>query len=165
MTQSFDRNNREELMMSNPDTDRFVSNWNRIHKDTSRTLRAAPDDKLEWRPKEDMFTMRELVGHIPQAEVVLVRSALAGSTQKIPFDFSNLSATEIADTFDTHHAELVAEVSKLTAEQLKEEVEFHGRSLRRGVLLWFMTEHEIHHRGQLFTYYRLAGIEPPNLHE
>ena len=150
--------------MSSPDPERFVSNWNRIHRDTSRVLRAAPDDKLDWRPKEDMFTMRELIGHIPQAEAGLVRSALAGSTQKVPFDFSR-SAAEIADAFDSQHDELAAEVSKLTPEQLKEEIEFHGRKLRRGVLLWFVTEHEIHHRGQLFTYYRLAGIEPPNLHE
>jgi uncharacterized damage-inducible protein DinB len=150
--------------MSNPDTERFISNWNRIHKDTSRVLRAAPGDKLDWRPKEDMFTMRELIGHIPQAEAVLVRSALAGSPQKVPFD-SSRSADEIASAFDSQHEELVSEVSKLTAEQWKEEVEFHGRRLRRGVLLWLVTEHEIHHRGQLYTYYRLAGIEPPNLHE
>lgn len=151
--------------MSSPETDRFVSNWNRIHKDTSRVLRGVPDDKLDWRPKEGMFTMRELVGHMPQAELVLTRSALAGSTQTIPLDFSKLNANEIAAAFDTQHDELVAEVSKLSAEQWKEEVEFHGRTLRRGVLLWFMTEHEIHHRGQLYTYYRFADIEPPNLHE
>ena len=151
--------------MSSPDSQRFVSNWNRIHKDTSRVLRAAPDEKLDWRPKEGMFTLRELIGHIPQAEAVLVRSALVGATQKVSFDFSNLGAEEIAGRFDSQHDELVSEVSKLTAEELKEEVEFHGRTLRRGVLLWFMTEHEIHHRGQLYTYYRLAEIEPPNLHE
>lgn len=150
--------------MANPDTERFISNWNRIHKDTSRVLRAAPNDKLDWRPKEDMFTMRELISHMPQAELVLVRSALAGSSQKIPFD-SSRSAEEIASAFDRQHEELVSEVSKLTPEQWKEEVEFHGNRLRRGVLLWFMTEHEIHHRGQLYTYYRLAGIDAPNLHE
>lgn len=150
--------------MSSPDTERFVSNWNRIHKDTSRVLRAAPDDKLDWRPKEDMFTMRELIGHIPQAEVVLVRSALAGATEKVPFDFSR-SAEEIASAFDSQHDELAREVSTLTAEQWREEVEFHGKKLRRGVLLSFVLEHEIHHRGQLYTYYRLAGVEPPNLHE
>jgi uncharacterized damage-inducible protein DinB len=150
--------------MNNPDTERFISNWNRIHKDTSRVLKAAPDDKLDWRPKEDMFTMRELIGHIPQAEVVLVRSALAGSDQKIPFDFAR-SAEEIASAFDSQHEELVGEVSKLTPEQWREEIEFHGKRLRRGVLLSFVTEHEIHHRGQLYTYYRLAGVEAPNLHE
>lgn len=151
--------------MSSPDTERFVRNWNRIHKETSRVIRSAPDDKLEWRPKEEMFTLRELIGHMPQAELVLARSALAGSTQKIRFDSLNRSANEIADMFDSQHAELVGEVSRLTADQLTEEVEFHGKRMRRSVLLWGMTEHEIHHRGQLYTYYRLAGVELPNLHE
>ncbi len=151
--------------MSSPDTERFVRNWNRIHKETSRVIRSAPDDKLEWRPREEMFTLRELIGHMPQAELVLARSALAGSTQNIRFDFSNRLANEIADMFDSQHDELVGGVSKLTADQLTEEVEFHGKRMRRSVLLWGMTEHEIHHRGQLYTYYRLAGVEPPNLHE
>ena len=58
----------------------------------------------------------------------------------------------------------MAEVSKLTLDQLNEEVEAFGRKMRRIVLLWGMTEHEIHHRGQLYTYYHLAGIEPPSLY-
>jgi uncharacterized damage-inducible protein DinB len=151
--------------MSSPSNDRFLTNWNRIHKETSLLLRAAPDEKLEWRPKEGMFSMRELISHILQAEVVLVRSAIAGSAQKIPLDYSTLSANQIAGVFDSQHNELVSEVTKLTAEQLREGVEFHGHNLSRGALLWFATEHEIHHRGQLFTYYRLADIEPPNIHE
>lgn len=151
--------------MGSSDPERFVSNWNRIHKETSRVLRAAPDERLDWLPREGMFTFRELIGHIPQAEDVLVRSALAGTTQQGGFDFSNLDAQQIADAFDLQHDRLVREVMNLTPSQLKEEVEFHGRRLRRGILLWFVTEHEIHHRGQLFIYYRLAGIEPPNLHE
>src|SRR4030095_11388999 len=115
--------------MSSPDADRFIRNWNRVHMDTSRVLRAAPDDTLDWRPKEDMFTMRELIGHIPQAEAVLVRSALAGSTQKVPFDTSR-GSEEIAAAFDKQHEELAQEVSALTAEQWREEVEFHGNKLR-----------------------------------
>ena len=151
--------------MSSPQTEYFVKNWNRIHKETSRVLRAAPDDKLDWRPKEGMFTLRELIGHIPEAELVLARSALAGSTQNVPFDFSNRTAAEIGELFDSQHDELAAEVSKLTEGQLAEEVEFHGLRMRRSVLLWSMTEHEIHHRGQVYTYYRLADVEAPNLHE
>ena len=151
--------------MSSPETQRFLRKWNRIHKETSRVLRAAPDDKLDWRPKEDMFTLRELIGHIPEAEAVLARSALAGSTQNVPLDFSNRTAAEISSMFDNQHDQLADEVSQLTAEQLNAEVEFHGRHMRRIVLLSSMIEHEIHHRGQVFTYYRLAGVEPPNLHE
>jgi len=147
------------------EVDRFIRNWNRIHKDTSRIIRSAPDDKLDWRPKDDMFTLRELIGHLPEAELGLVRSALAGSIQPMEFDFANKRANEIADLFDRQHDELAVEVSQLTESQLGEEVEFHGRQVRRAVLLKGMTEHEIHHRGQLYVYYRLAGVEPSKVHE
>jgi uncharacterized damage-inducible protein DinB len=151
--------------MSCPETERFVRKWNRIHRETSRALRAAPDEHLDWRPKEGMFTLGELVRHMPEAEFALVRSAIAGSTQKASLDLTHKSVTQIAATFDREHEELAQEVAKLNLEQLSEEVEFHGQKVRRKVLLSAMTEHEIHHRGQLFTYYRLLGIEPPKLHE
>lgn len=150
--------------MSCPETEHFVSNWNRIHKQTSRALRAATDDKLDWRPQEGMFTLRELIRHIPMAENAMARSALAGSMQKPELDLSNSGVDEIVAAFDREHELLAAEVSKFTLEQLNEEVEAFGRKMRRIALLWGMTEHEIHHRGQLYTYYHLAGIEPPKLY-
>jgi uncharacterized damage-inducible protein DinB len=150
--------------MSCPETDYFIRNWNRIHKQTARVLKAATDDKLDWRPKEGMFTMRELIRHIPEAENAIVRSALAGTMQKSQIDLSNSSVDEIIEAFDREHEQLVAEVSNLTLDQLNEEIEAFGKKMRRVILLWGMTEHEIHHRGQLYTYFRLAGIEPPNLY-
>jgi uncharacterized damage-inducible protein DinB len=128
-------------------------------------LKAVPDDKLDWRPREGMFTLRELASHIAEAQVALARSALAGSAQKANLNLSNSGIEEIVSALDRHHDELVSEVSKFTLEQLNEEIEFHGRKLRRKVLLYGMTEHEIHHRGQLFTYLRLAGVAPPNLND
>jgi uncharacterized damage-inducible protein DinB len=142
----------------------FVSNWNRIHKQTARAIGAAPADKLDWRPGEGMFTLRQLVTHIPEAEAGLARTAIAGSMQKVQLDFSTASVEEIVSTFDSSHAQLVEEVSKLTPDQLNEEIEAFGRKMPRRVLLHALTEHEIHHRGQLFTYLRLAGVEPPNIY-
>jgi uncharacterized damage-inducible protein DinB len=129
-----------------------------------RVLGGAPDAQLDWQPKEGMFSLRQLIGHIPEAELLLARSALAGSTQKVSFDVEGRSVEEIVSAFDRQHNELVEQVSKLTLDELNEEVEFYGRRMRRKVLLSGMTEHEIHHRGQLYTYYRLAGIEPPDMH-
>jgi uncharacterized damage-inducible protein DinB len=150
--------------MSCPETEHFVSNWNRIHKQTSRALRAATDDKLDWRPGEGMFTLRELIRHIPESENAIVHSALAGSMQKSQVDLSNSGVDEIAGAFDREHEQLAAEVSEFTLDQLNEEIEAFGKKMRRVVLLWAMTEHEIHHRGQLYTYYHLAGIKPPSLY-
>jgi uncharacterized damage-inducible protein DinB len=150
--------------MSCPETENFVSNWNRIHKQTSRALKAATDDKLDWQPQEGMFTLRELIRHIPEAENAIARTALAGLMQNSQVDLSKSSVAEIVETFDREHEQLASEISKLTLDQLNEEIEAFGRKMRRVVLLWALTEHEIHHRGQLYTYYHLAGIKPPDLY-
>jgi uncharacterized damage-inducible protein DinB len=150
--------------MSSDKTNSFVRNWNRIHRETAKVIKAAPADKLDWKPGEGMFTLRELISHIPQAEVDIARSALAGTMQKVPLDLSSASVDEIVSTFDRQHEQLAEEVSQLTDEQLGEKIEAFGRQMPRMVLLKVMTEHEIHHRGQLFTYLRLAGVEPPNVY-
>ena len=150
--------------MSCPETERFVRDWNRVHKQTARILAAAPDDKLDWRPGEKMFTLRELVTHIPESEIGIARSALAGTMQKVELDLSRAAIADIVNTFELQHAELVEEVSKLTLDQLNEKIQAFGREMRRIVLLRGLIEHEIHHRGQLFTYLRLAGVEPPALY-
>jgi len=149
--------------MSCPETEHFVSNWNRIHKQTSRALEAATDDKLDWQPKEGMFTLHELLCHMPEAEHFIVSLVLDGLIEEREFDLSESSVSEIVQSFNANHDQLAEEVSKLTLDQLNEEIEAFGRKMRRVVLLWGMTEHEIHHRGQLMTYYRLAGIEPPKI--
>ena len=150
--------------MSSPEIQSFISNWNRIHKQTAIVLAAVPDAKLGYQPQEDMFSLRQLVTHIVRAEVGLTRSALAGSTQKIDLDLSESSVEQLVEAFNKHHAELVEEVSQLAPEQLKEEVEFAGHRLSRKALLNVMTEHEISHRGQLFVYLRLVGVQPPNIY-
>ena len=150
--------------MSCPETESFVKNWNRIHQQTARVLAAATDDKLDWRPKEGMFTLRELLRHIPEAEMGIARTALAGSMQKPASDLTTSSVAEIVRTYEANHAQLVEEVSKLTLDQLNEEIEAFGQKMRRRTLLRVMNEHEIHHRGQIFTYYHLADIAPPKLY-
>lgn len=149
--------------MSCPEIKSFVSNWNRIHKQTSRALRATPADRMEWRPKEGMFTFRELVSHLPKSELMIARSALAGSPQEVELDLSNLTPDEIADLFDRQHAELAEEVSKIDSEQIGYVIEIFGKSIPRLALLQGMVEHEIHHRGQLYAFLRLVDVEPPSL--
>ena len=43
-------------------------------------------------------------------------------------------------------------------EDLAVEVELWGMKMTQGKLLWEMVKHEAHHRGQIFTLMRLAGV-------
>jgi uncharacterized damage-inducible protein DinB len=150
--------------MSCPEIETFIRNWNYTHKQTARIIKATPQDRMEWRPKEGMFTLRELVTHFPQAELAFARTAMDGSYSKVELDLSNSTPEEIAGIFDENHAKLAEEIATLTTEQLAEEVEFAGHKLRRRDLLKVLVEHEIHHRGQLYTYFHLADVEPPKLY-
>lgn len=150
--------------MSCPETESFVKDWNRIHKQTARVLAAAPEDKFDWKPNDGMFTLRQLVIHLPNAEAGITRTALAGTMQKVSLDLDSASVEEIVEKFNSSHSTLVEEVSQLSLDQLNETIEAFGRKMTRIVLLRVMIEHEIHHRGQLYTYLRLAGVEPPALY-
>jgi uncharacterized damage-inducible protein DinB len=150
--------------MSCPEIETFVRNWNYTHKQTARIIKAAPPESLEWRPKEGMFSLRELVSHFPQAEIAFVRTAMDGRYSKIELDLTGRTPEEIAAIFDENHARLAEEVATLTSELLAREVEFAGHKLRCRDLLKVLVEHEIHHRGQLYTYFHLAGVEPPKLY-
>lgn len=45
-----------------------------------------------------------------------------------------------------------------TDEDLAVEIELWGLKMTRGKLLWEVVKHEAHHRGQIFTLMRLAGL-------
>lgn len=149
--------------MSSRETDRLISTWNRVHKQSLKVMRVVPADRMDWRPSEGMFTLRELVTHLPESELGFARTAIAGSTQKVGLDLSTSSPDEIVSVFEEQHRRLVEEVSNFDEEKMNEEIEIYGKRMRRKILLWSMTEHEIHHRGQLYTYLRLVGVEPPGL--
>ncbi len=144
--------------------DSFVSNWRRIHKQTTKIMAAAPNDKYDWKPCDSAMTLGELMNHLWIAEAGLVAAAKTGEWPKGEPEKINDTAALIA-AFDKTHEEAIAAANSLTAEELAETVAPFGpdKALSRSALLHLTHEHEIHHRGQLYTYLRIAGCEVPPL--
>jgi uncharacterized damage-inducible protein DinB len=144
--------------------DLYIKNWNRIHEQTKRIMAAAPNDKYDWKPCESAMSLGDLVNHHWISEWGLVEAALTGS---FPKEWpANLNDTALAlAAFDKTHEEAVAKVVALTPEQLVEDIAPFSpeRPLARKAVLNMLLEHEIHHRGQLYTYLRIAGCEIPPL--
>ena len=46
----------------------FFQNWDRIHNVTLKLIQQVPEDKLDFKPTEKNFTLRELIHHIYNAE-------------------------------------------------------------------------------------------------
>jgi len=144
--------------------DSFIRSWRRIHKQTTTLMAVAPTDKYEWKPCDSAMTLGELMNHLWIAEAGLISAAKTGVFPKeAPTQIKNTD--ELIAAFDKSHEEAIALVEALTAEELSEKVAPFGqdKAMSRMALLHLTHEHEIHHRGQLYTYLRIAGCEVPSL--
>lgn len=147
-----------------PHLESYIKNWNRIHKQSTAVMNTAPNDQYDWKTCDSAMTLGELMNHLYQAEVGLVEAALTGIFPKEgPAAINNTQ--ELVAAFDKAHEECIAKISALTPEQLDEVVAPFGpdKAMPRRVLLHLLHEHEIHHRGQLYTYLRMLGADVPSL--
>lgn len=140
----------------------FFENWDRIHKQSVKVMKVAPAEKFDWRPTETAMTLGELVRHLPEAERFLVELTTGKKLSKQ--DLSGLkTADEMIEVFDRIHEECKQAVAAMTEADLDDKVTLGPNTMPKRVLLHGMCEHEIHHRGQLYTFVRIAGVVPPPL--
>ncbi|MBI5402914.1 MAG: DinB family protein [Ignavibacteriae bacterium] len=73
-------------------------------------------------------------------------------------------ASEIYKTYEKASASMMSEVStKLTDKSLNEEISAYGQTWKKGMILYMLSGHEIHHRGQLTVLMRQAGLKVPGI--
>jgi uncharacterized damage-inducible protein DinB len=145
-----------------PDLDWFITNWQRNHKQTIKLMQVAPDDKYDWKTCESAMTLGGLMNHFRQGEVIIAHAAVSGVLPQERLAPINNTAELIA-AFNQSHEEAIAQAATLTPEQLAEQVSPFGAPMTRAQLLQAQIEHEVHHRGQLYTYLRILGVEVPPL--
>lgn len=145
--------------------DPYIATWKRIHKQSVRLMRVAPDDQYGWKPCESAMTLGELMNHLYIAEELIADAALTGQFSQTHPD-PVMNTAELIAAFDASHAAAVQRVAALTPEQLGEMIAPFGEKagpMSRQTVLQALHEHEIHHRGQLYTYLRILGCEVPPL--
>lgn len=140
----------------------FLNYFNKVHGRTMAAIRSIPPENIDWTFREGKFTIGDLVRHISAANrYIFVETARGG-----PSRYAGC-ARELAPTYEDAvryaekmHHECVEIISgfapgywdcKCTTPD--------GASLRVWKWLRLMIEHEIHHRGQIYTY--LALMEAP----
>src|SRR5262249_36487654 len=128
----------------------FFENWDRIHGQSVKVMKVAPAEKFEWKPVDTAMSLGELMRHLPEAENYLVE-LLTGKKSSAE-DLSRMkTAEEIVAAFDRIHSDCKKAVEALNEEDLKEMVSLGPNTMPKKVLLHALLEHEIHHRGQLYT--------------
>jgi uncharacterized damage-inducible protein DinB len=151
---------------------------NSVHGVTVRAIGALGDDELGFRPRPEMRTPRELIFHVYAQEKLLAEAvqsghmsmeALNGSNPEDPAAASELQGLRTVDDLRAfaerchHAAEKIAR--SLSDDQIARPIESPMGTFPGWRWLAFAYDEHWHHRGQLYTYLRLLGKEPPMLYD
>ncbi len=149
-----------------------------VHGVTIRAFRAFSDEELDYRPRPEMRSVRELAFHIYAQERAAAEAVSAGEytmAAAAAVNPEHPSARPALDRLRTVD-DLVAfarechQIAEVTYRDASEEAVTRPIASPFGMFSGiqfstFVSDELWHHRGQLYTYLRLLGKEPPSLYD
>ena len=142
----------------------FLDYYEKIRQRTNRLIAVIPPEYMDWAYKSGKFTMADHIRHIAATERYMFAETILGN----PCTY-NGCGKELADGYDAvllyfneRHEESLAVFRDLSDEDLQRKCITPG-IISIAVWKWLraMTEHEIHHRAQLYIYLNLLDIKTP----
>ena len=145
----------------------FAHYFDRVRERTMRVIACIPPDKIEWTYKPGKYTLGDILRHLAGTE----RWMFTENAQQRPSRYPG-HGRELADGYDATlaymrrlHDEAMPILRTLTDADLEKRcMTPGGAELRVGKWMRLMTEHEIHHRGQIYVYLGILGIETPPIY-
>ena len=149
------------------DIDEFVGYLERVRQRTEALVACITEASLEWSPGMGSFTPGDLVRHLAGTERWMWAENVMGRVSRYPGHGPELATglDAVVEYMSSLHSEAVEIFRTLTPGRLQAKCPtVGGIEMRTWKWLRAMVEHEIHHRGQLYTTLRLAGVETPSLY-
>jgi uncharacterized damage-inducible protein DinB len=139
-------------------------------KTTRKVLEAVPATNNNYRPDPKSRTGFELAWHIAASDAWFLNGIITSN-----FDPSSDKSTKVPDEiktpadivafYDKNYTANIAKLGSLTGEQLAKVTDFFGAfQFPLVVYVGWLSNHEIHHRGQLCAYLRAMGGKVPSIY-
>ena len=151
----------------------FLDAYEREYAITMKILRAYPPDKAELRPHAKLKNARELayifvqecgLGIVGLNDVFGKGTATGPSSPPVPEKWE-----DVLPALEAAHASFRKVFESFTDAELLEPIKFYGGpktlvDYSRLQFAWFLLSDQIHHRGQLSVYLRLADAKVPSIY-
>ena len=149
------------------DLDEFLHYFGRVRDRTRRLAACIPPDQVEWTYKTGAFTLGDLVRHIAVTERFIWAETV--HNRQVAYVTHGRELADGRDAilafFDRLHEESLSQFRALTPAMLEAKcLTPAGTQLRTWKWLRMMPEHEIHHRGQLYTMLGMLNVPTPPLY-
>lgn len=127
-----------------------------------KVVDAVKDEDLPFSPWEGALTLKDLIWHVLSSGLSFTRAAATGDFERVSDKPALETKTQLKQAIDDMSRQSYDFIQSMSDDQFSQEIDVtkaFGRKLPAGQLLTSMLDHEIHHKGQLFTYARLCGAE------
>ena len=154
----------------------MLEDFQTVMAGTRKALERVPFEKADWAPHEKSMTLGRLAGHIAEAPGWGLSILTTDELDMAPADGGGYtppvfeSIDDVLATFDRGVSAVEAALPDLTDEALAEywSLKSGGEEIfggPRGTFFGNMvTNHVIHHRGQLTVYLRLCDVPVPGMY-
>jgi len=145
----------------------FLNYYAKVKARTRRLFPFIPADKIEWTYQEGKFTIGDIIRHLATIE----RFMYAENVQQKPSLYAGCGPRyaaaydDVIRFYDELHEESLQIFSRLSPQGLVKKCKTPaGIDITIWKWLRLMVEHEIHHRGQIYTYLGILGISTPPIY-
>lgn len=143
----------------------FHEHWQRYRAVTLHTLEFIPENRLGWRPSRDERSFAEVFAHIAAIEDFYVHGLATGAWEFGRAQIASLPSTRegLSTLLREQRRRAEATLATIDEAKLDQPGNVPGIPVAWPVdsWLWYVVEHEVHHKAQLAIYLRAIGIEPP----
>jgi uncharacterized damage-inducible protein DinB len=144
---------------------KFFAHWDDVHRITLKLLKEIPADRLDFKPAPSSMSLADLAVHIFHGEKVLAQTGVRGDItmedfKTIPHPHPK-TPQEIYDYAVQVHDETNRLLAHKSWEELNQPIKWPWGELTLFEHLHSAFEHHWHHRGQLYVYLRMVGVEKP----
>ena len=147
--------------------DEFLDHFEKVRQRTRRVAACIPVDRVEWTYKPGAFTLGDLVRHVAVAERQIWAETRSRSAAPLHDARTRARRRPRRDSrvLDRLHQESLALFRALTPERLQSKYATpEGTRITMWKWLRMMPEHEIHHRGQIYTLLGMLDVPTPPLY-
>ena len=149
--------------------DIFLRIWEREFQTTVRVFKAFSEEQLEFKAHERSRTVRDLAWQCVIDEGVIASTEARNDLRNVPPGPPPPGTMrEIITAYESAHVKAVAKVSQFSEEEFNRTVSclLPGGEwkMAQPEAFWGNLMDEVHHRGQLTVYLRLAGGKVPSIY-
>jgi len=142
----------------------FLQYFGNIRERTLRVARCIPPDRIDWAPRDGQFTLGDFLRHLAVTERYMWAETVNGRQSRYTSHGKEFGATldEVMALMERLHAESLPLFTKLSDQDLQKKCKTPGGTeISTWKWLRAMTEHEAHHRGQIYLYLAMLGVPTP----